>query len=72
MRSRQEIVNLNDTLLLIMVDGARHRLLEDWSRNSPGNLSDVYDLALGLTECAIRSINVAPFPLPDQRRLFDD
>jgi hypothetical protein len=72
MRSRQEIVNLNDVLLQVMVDGARHRILEDWSRNYPGNLSDVYDLALGLTECAVRGLKVAPFPLPDQRRLFDD
>lgn len=54
MVSRSEIGVMTDLILQVHIDGCRHRLRVEWDAGRPGKLSDVYGLALGLTEYAIR------------------
>lgn len=52
--TRADASALTDLELTVCLDRCRMTLARAWERGEPGSLSDVYDMALIYTECAIR------------------
>lgn len=59
--SRSEVGAMEWTMLLIVSDRLRDRLLHDWDRGRPGKLTDLYDLAIVYSEAVVRG---RPLPAP--------
>lgn len=72
--NRAELSLLSDTALRLRYTAVADHISNDWRRMAPGQLSDVFDLALLRLEAEIRSLSLTPISAlagKDQGVLFD-
>jgi len=67
--TRNEVGQMREVALELAAERLRDALAADWRRGEPGKLSDVYDLALIYSECAVRGLPLPQPIFPDQLEL---
>lgn len=71
LHTRSEVGKMTDLSLQLCADRARGDLVRAWDRGDPGRLESVYELALVMTEAAVRGYQVMAWQRPEQETLFE-